>query len=140
MNRINYSGVLLGGLVAGVILNIGEFLLNGVVLAPQMEAAFKRYNVQPPGTNFMIIATVMTFVLGIALVLVYALIRPRLGAGPKTAIVASLIFWFAIPVYTGLISGLLFDVPTNLVLIGMVWALIEYALGALAGAWLYKES
>jgi hypothetical protein len=140
MNRINYGSVLLGGLVAGVVLNIGEFLLNGVLLAKQMEDAFRRYNVQPPGTRFMVIAVVMTFLLGIALVLTYALIRPRMGPGPKTAIVASLIFWFAIPVYTGILSGVLFEVPINVILIGIVWALVEYALAAIAGAWLYKES
>ena len=140
MNRINYVSVLVAGLVAGVVLNIGEFLLNGVVLAKQMEEAFRRYNVQPPGTTFMVVAVVLTFVLGIVLVLVYALIRPRLGPGPKTAIVASLILWFAISVYTGILSGVLFEVPSNLILIGMVWALVEYALAAIAGAWLYKES
>ena len=30
---MNYGRVILGGLVAGLVLNIGEFLLNGVILA-----------------------------------------------------------------------------------------------------------
>jgi hypothetical protein len=36
MKKINMGRVLLGGLIAGVVLNIGEFLLNGVVLAKSM--------------------------------------------------------------------------------------------------------
>jgi hypothetical protein len=31
-------------------------------------------------------------------------------------------------------------VPINLFLIALAWGLVEYILGALAGAWLYKEA
>ena len=41
MGKINWTRVILGGLVAGVIINISEFLLNGVVLAKDMEAAMR---------------------------------------------------------------------------------------------------
>ena len=33
MNRINMGRVLIGGLLAGLIINIGEFILNGILLA-----------------------------------------------------------------------------------------------------------
>ena len=38
MTNINVGRVLLGGLVAGVVLNIGEFILNGLLLAETMRA------------------------------------------------------------------------------------------------------
>ena len=140
MNQINFGRVLLGGLVAGLIMNIGEFLLNGVVLGKQMEDIFRRFNVPPPGGNFFIVAILLTFVLGVFVIWLYALIRPRMGAGPKTAIIAALILWFGVYVYTGIINTVLFGFPMNLVLIGIVWGLAEYILAALAGAWLYKEA
>jgi hypothetical protein len=74
------------------------------------------------------------------MVLLYALIRPRLGAGPKTAIVAALLMWFAVFVYCGIINGIILEAPMNLLAIGMAWGLVEYIVGAIAGAWLYKEA
>lgn len=139
MGNINLGRVLLGGLVAGVVLNIGEFLLNEVVLGSQMKEFLRLHNFQQPGGNFIAIAVALTFVLGIVMVWLYALIRPRCGAGPKTALVAALISWFAIYFYTGIFYLLIFGSPLNAMLIGWVWGLAEYSLAAIAGAFLYKE-
>lgn len=140
MKNINLGRVLIGGLLAGLILNIGEFLLNDVILGTQMREFFARYRIPDPGGSFMIVAVTLTFVMGIVLVLVYALIRPRLGPGVKTAVVAGLIMWFGIYIYTGAINGILFGIPLNVMLIAFVWGAIEYVIGAIAGAWAYKEA
>ena len=132
--------VLLGGLVAGVILNIGEIVLNDLVLKKQMEDWLVRRNVGPGGGTFVAAAVGLTFLLGIVIVWLYAMIRPRLGPGPKTAIVAALIAWFMICAYAGVIYGLIFEAPLNMMVVGFGWALVEYVLGALAGAWIYKEA
>jgi len=137
---MNYGRILLGGLLAGLVLNIGEYLLNEVVLGNEMKAFFSRHSFHDPGGSFIAIAVVLTFVLGIVIVLIYTLIRPRVGPGPKAAIIAGLIAWFAIYVYTGIINGVLFAVPSNVLLIGLVWGLVEYAIGAIAGAWAYTEA
>ena len=140
MNNINFGRALLGGLFAGLVLNIGEFLLNEVVLAKQMEEFFRKVQVPPPGGSFIALAVIMTFILGIVLVVLYALIRPRLGPGPKTAVIAALVLWFGVYLYTGIINGVLLAIPLNLIVIGMVWGLVEYIIGAIAGAWYYRES
>ena len=140
MGKINSGRVLLGGVVAGVILTIGEYLINDVILRKQMEDTFSRFHVSKPGNNFIIAATVMTILLGIVLVWLYALIRSRLGPGPKTAVVAAIILWFGVYVYTGVINGILFQIPMNLMLIGFVWGFVEYIVAALAGGALYSES
>jgi len=140
MNKINFTRVLLGGLVAGVVLNIGEFLLNEVVLGAQMKAYFAQLGLPPePGTNFMVVAILLTFVLGVIIVWIYAAIRPRCGPGPKTAICVGLLAWFFVCLYCSLLYGMLLRIPTNVMLIGIVWCLVEYVLAAIAGAWLYKE-
>ena len=138
--KINFGRVLLGGLVAGLILNIGEFLLNEKVLGAQMKAFFVTHKFDEPGGIFLPVAVGTTFVLGIVIVWLYALIRPRMGAGPKTAILAAFIAWFGIYLYCGTINGILFGIPLNTMLIVLVWGLVEYILAALAGAWVYKES
>ena len=138
--KINFGRVLLGGLVAGLVLNIGEFLLNDIVLSTQTKEWLGKHNLHDPGGTFVAVAVGLTFVLGIVMVLVYALIRPRLGPGPKTAVVTALLLWFAICIYTGIINGIILEVPPKFLMIGIAWGLVEYILGAMAGAALYKES
>jgi hypothetical protein len=132
--------VVLGGLLAGLVLNIGEFVLNVVVLGTQMKEFSAAHNFQDPGGSFIAVATVLTFILGIVFIWLYALIRPRMGPGVKTAMVAGLIMWFGIYFYTGIIYMLIFSIPTNVMMISFVWGLIEYLLAAIAGAWVYKEA
>ncbi|HYX30335.1 MAG TPA: hypothetical protein VE863_17475, partial [Pyrinomonadaceae bacterium] len=96
--------------------------------------------VMPTGPNFMIMAVGVTLVLGIVIVWTYALMRPRLGAGPKTAIVAALVLWFGVYLYNAGFFIMIFGSPAKSMAIACVWGLVEYSLAALAGAWLYKEA
>ena len=79
------------------------------------------------------------FLCGIVLVWLYASIRPRYGAGPKTAVIAGLALWlithlaFAAWVFTGLYS---FGIVAASTFGGLVAALV----GGLAGCALYKEA
>ena len=139
MGNINMARVILGGLVAGLVINIGEFLLNGMVLADQMKTFMTQHNFTEP-KNFIAIAVALTFVLGIVIILGYACIRPRLGPGVKTAIIAGLFAWFGIYFYSGIINGVLLGIPMNTMIMVIVWGLVEFCLGAIAGAWLYKEA
>ena len=139
MNNINFGRVILGGLVAGLILNLGEFLLNEVIFVKQMEEMFAKMNLPRPGAAFIATAVGITFLLGIVIVWVYAMIRPRFGPGPKTALIAAVVIWFCVYLYCGILNATLFGIPTALMLMGMVWGFVEYALAAMAGAWLYRE-
>jgi hypothetical protein len=140
MGKINFGRAILGGLLAGLIINIGEFVLNEVLFKKQIEEMVKQHNLASPGGAFIATAVLLTFVLGIVIVLTYAMIRTRFGPGPKTAIIAGLILWFAVYVYAGILNSTLFGVEPGLMIIGFVWGGAEYLLGAIAGAWLYKES
>lgn len=137
---INFGRVILGGLVAGVVLNLGEMVLNGTILAKDMAEFFKRCGFVQPGGSFFGIAIAITFVLGIVIVLGYAAIRPRFGPGPKTAVIAALFAWFGVYVYQNVIALGLGMVPARVVGIALGWGLVEYILASLAGAALYKES
>jgi hypothetical protein len=140
MNKINLGRVIIGGLLAGLVLNIGEVVVNDLVLGTQMKTWFAAHNFSEPGGSFVAIAVSLTFILGIVIVLLYALIRPRLGPGVKTAILAGLIAYFFVYVYSGVINGVMFGLPGSLICLSLVWGLVEYVLAAIAGAWLYKEA
>jgi hypothetical protein len=140
MNKINLSRVLLGGLVAGLIINAGEFILNGILLGPHIEADMKRMNLTPPGNGFAVLAVGLTFIFGILAVLLYAMIRSRLGPGPKTALAIALVLWFCVYAYSGTINMMLISVPPKLILMILGWGIIEYPFGILVGAAFYKET
>ena len=139
MSNINLGRVVLGGLLAGLVLNIGEVLLNDFVLGNQMKEFIARHNFAEPGNHFIAVAVGLTFVMGIVLVLGYAMIRTRLGPGVKTAIVAGMFAWFGVYFYSGIINGILFGFSLATICTIVVWGLVQYAVAAVAGAWLYKE-
>lgn len=141
MSKINVGRALIGGLVAGVVLNVGEALLNAVVLANSTKQDFDRLHLPDPATNptFLVRVVGMTFVLGIGIVYLYAAIRPRFGAGWKTAACAGVLAWFFVYLYAGYIyvaAGIVSMKPYS---IALVWGIVEFAIGAIVGAALYKE-
>lgn len=138
---MNYGRLILGGLLAGVILTLGEFVLNAFIVHSMMVEWAARHNFpEDPGPTFMFAAIALTIVLGVVTIWLYAMIRPRSGPGPKTAVCAALFMWFAVYIYCGIIFGLLLVQPLNAIAISIVWGLGEFVIAAVAGAWLYKEA
>jgi hypothetical protein len=140
MGKINYGRVLIGGLVAGLVISVGEYLLNEIVFGEQMATVMTNLGLSVPGSEQIAGFVVMTFILGIALVWLYAAIRPRFGAGVKTAIIAGIVTWLlgnCLPTAGFTIMGVL---PTDLAVTGSLWGLVEIVIAGVAGAWLYKEA
>lgn len=140
MGGINLGRVVLGGLLAGLVFNLGETILNAVVLVESMEGIVQEHNLRSPTGADIGLFIVLGFALGILLVWLYAAVRPRLGPGPKTAVMVGVAVWFPgyfMPVVGWLVFGLS---PLNPALITIVWGLVELVLSALAGAWLYQEA
>ncbi|MSV34813.1 MAG: hypothetical protein EXQ47_04350 [Bryobacterales bacterium] len=141
MGKINLGGVILGGLAAGLVANVLGFLVDGVILAPQWAEAMKALG-RPDFSSTQIIGfSVLGFAYGIFTVWLYAAIRPRYGAGPKTAVCAGLAVWVAgllIPNFALMgVTGLF---PSSLTVMTTLGGIVEGVAGALAGAALYKES
>ncbi len=138
MKGINLGRVILGGLLAGVIFNISEFLLNEKVIKDANEAAMKALGkTVPQSGSAMAVWIVFGFVMGFLAVWLYAVGRPRFGAGAGTAARAGVFFW----VLTGLMPQI---VMWNLGLfplsgLTLIWTLVETVVATVVGAWLYKE-
>jgi len=124
-----------------VIINVIEWVANGVVFAGDWADVMKHLGSTTDFSVKQIAAmNVWGFLTGIAMIWLYAAIRPRFGAGPKTAVLAGAAMWFmnyvlggSFPVFTHLF-------PLRLAAIAMVIGLVEVVIGALAGAWVYKEA
>jgi len=138
---MNIKKVVVGGIVAGVVLNIIDFISN-YVLGARMKAetdAFKAGLAEQMATSSaVIIYVVMDFALGIALVWTYAAMRPRFGPGPRTAAFTALLFC--------LLALIFYDGYRQLGLMspGLWWTmafvgLVNFLIAANAGAALYSE-
>lgn len=140
MGRINWGRVILGGILAALIINVAEYLINAVVLAKDWSANMANLHLPPDiSMNTVMIFNITGIVVGVATVWLYAAIRSRYGAGVKTALIAAIAIWllaYAMPTL-GYIGLGVVPQQTGLTAIGL--ALIEIIIASMAGAWVYKE-
>jgi hypothetical protein len=136
---MNIGRVLLGGVLAGMIVNVGETILNVVIAGEAMATALAARNLPPVGGPAIGGFVAITFLVGILTVWLYAAIRPRFGPGPGTAVIAALVVWFFAYLHQSVAMLLMGILPAKVMVLGTVWGLAEIVLGSIAGAWLYKE-
>jgi hypothetical protein len=141
MTSINIGRVVTGGLVAGVVANVVDFVTNNYVLAADWQAWAAAHNIDPAGFRSMPVAgawVVVDFMFGLLLVWTYAAMRPRFGPGVQTAVFAGLVIYLAPTlVLAGFtMMGLL---STTLFVEGSCAAAVSTFGGAIVGAALYKE-
>jgi len=140
MSKMNSPRIIAGGLVAGFVMNAIDAATNAIFLARQWDIAALILNIdmQTIGPLSTIGWVTVDFLAGISLVWLYASIRPRFGAGPKTAVLAGLAVWF--------ITRLMFSsyvfmgvFPLSLIATSSLGSLVAAVAGALAGCALYSE-
>jgi hypothetical protein len=139
---INTQKVLIGGIAAGVVMNIIDFISNMYILGARMKVesdAFKpgMSDQMMSGTN-MVSYIVMDLVLGILLVWTYAAMRPRFGPGMRTATYVAVLFWILAGIF---LSGYL---HMGIMSAGLWWSfaivgLVNTLVSAWVGAKLYSE-
>lgn len=142
MTKINLARVILGGVVAGIVIDLCEGILNGVILKQQWADVFTALG---KASDTLSVKQIVAFNLwglaaGIITVWLYAGLRPRYGAGPRTAIFAGLTVWAlafalatAVPVFFHLY-------PLGLGLTSVALEAVEMILAGLAGGAIYKEN
>lgn len=138
---MNIKKVVAGGVVAGIIVNVVDFISN-YALGARMKAeadAFKPgISDQMMTSSAMVSYIIMDLVLGIALVWTYAAVRPRFGPGPRTAFYTALLFW---------LLGLIFNSgyrQMGMMSAGLWWTfaiiwLVNFSIATQAGAAIYSE-
>ena len=140
MGNINITRVLLGGLLAGLVIIVGECILSEVILGEQWADFLAEAGTGELGGGQIAALAIVALLYGFALIWIYVAIRPRFGSGPKTAVVAGLtmwvVAWLLVSAYI-IVIGLY---PAGLMIAATVWGLFELPIAAVAGAWLYQES
>jgi hypothetical protein len=139
---MNTSKVVVGGIVAGIVINVIDFVSNTYILGARMKAesdAFKPGMADQMMTGSAIASyVIMDLVLGIALVWTYAAMRPRFGPGPRTAFFAAILFWLLALIFTAGFRQM------GIMSAGLWWTfafigLVHFLLAAWAGAKVYTE-
>jgi hypothetical protein len=140
VGRINWGRVIGGGLLAGLVMMLLEFLCSIAMRAQWEKSMSAEQMAAAQKPTAMAAHLVWSFVIGILAVWLYAAIRPRFGPGPKTAIIAGLVVGLLTHVTISLAFGTLDMAPDNLMAISAVWGIVASVAGALAGGWIYKET
>jgi len=139
MNRINTGRLILGGLVAGVIANALDFVINTYLMANEGSEMIQRLNLRPDVVEgSMLTWIIVDFIYGMVLVFAYVAMRPRFGPGPKTAVIAGMSFWVA---FTAVFAGLTaMGIYTQQAFMkNSALAIASTLLPVLAGAAVYQE-
>ena len=144
MGRIAWGRVLLGGIVAGVVLNALEFVLHGNILNQAWTSAMvalgkTEQEMEASQGTSMTLLVLWAFLAGLFGVWLYAAIRPRMGAGPKTGLIAGLATWFAVTLMPALVTTAFDLYPPDLVRTWVLGELVAVTLSVLVGAWVYRE-
>jgi len=140
MGKINIGRVLLGGIVAGIVIDVLDYLVDTVWLGARWGAGQKALGLPDFSSGQNIGFNVIGILTGIALIWVYAAIRPSFGASAKTAVIAGIAVWFIgslLPNLSFMWVGALYS--HHLTAFTTAGALVEIVVGAVAGAYLYKE-
>jgi hypothetical protein len=138
MGKINWGRVIAGGVVAGIIINLFEYVTNGRVLAADWAAAMQTLGRQmPAGATAIFI--LWGFLVGISVIWLYAAARTRFGPGPGTAVLIGFVYWVIGYLFPNVVSWALAIFPSRLLAITTIVGLVEIIVASLAGASIYKE-
>jgi hypothetical protein len=140
MGKINGLRVIAGGLAAGALIDTCEFVVNGILLqhrwSHNLRALGKAAALDP---RQAIAFAAWGLMVGLFAVWLYAAIRPRYGAGPRTAVMAGVAVWVLAYLLGGIQASTLHIFSRHLIVYGIVIGLAESVAGTLLGAWIYKE-
>jgi len=139
MGGINTGRWLAGGLVAGAIM----WLLEGgasILYMEDMEAALAAHGLSMEmSVGIGAMTVLVSLIAGLVLIFFYAALRPRFGAGPRTAVIAALATWSGGYLLSIIGYGMVGLYPNSLLTTWAVVGLVEMIIAALAGGWIYRE-
>lgn len=140
MDRLNWARVFAGGVVAGVILWLLEGL-GSLLYREDMQAAMTEHGLSMEmSAGVLVISLLVSLLMGIGLVWLYASVVPRYGAGAKTAVLVAVALWLLAYVTSLLGYGMMGLFPSSLVVLWAIISLVEMVVAALVGTRLYKEA
>jgi hypothetical protein len=128
---VNTKRIFVGGLLAGSVIVIGETVRQAIFT----DAIPVSGGSMPLGVFILRGAS-----LGIFCLLLYAAVRPRLGAGVKTALTVGILVFLVGTLFPPFGLTMQAFAPSRPLLETIIWNAIQLPLATVAGAWLYREA
>jgi len=141
MGKINVGRLILGGVVAGIAIDLLDYFVDGVWLAPRWANEMALLGRTMFSPIQIVWFNVIGFLTGIVAIWIYVAIRPRFGAGVKTAICAGLAVWILTVLFPNV--GIMWVAKLftgHLTLYTTLGGLVEVVVATVAGASVYRET
>lgn len=142
MKKFNFGRLVIGGLIASILLFVSDGFLHEQVFKQYWEYLYHGLGAKAPATGHatdLIYFFIFELGRGFGAIIVYVLMRPFYGPGPRTAVIAAIAAWLAFSV-TG---------PAEFIPLGFygrrLWVMVAGAQlltsisANLLAAWIYKE-
>jgi hypothetical protein len=137
---MNAKRVVLGGLVAAVVMFVLDGIGGALFTAHRYEALQRvGYFKTDPRYPFLPLWALCTIGMGLGFAWLYAVARPRLGAGPKTAALIGLVVGGMCYVPINIVHVSWYEVGRFLPLYWLVSGILFSVVGSLVAGALYKE-
>lgn len=136
---INLRRVMLGGLVAGLVTTVFDFVITTHLMAAEFDSMMARLGLHQADARSWIWAfAVADLVWGLLVVFTYAAIRPRFGPGPSTAVVSGFMLWLGFAIAVLILMALGLHTPLSYAKSAGLY-LVSALVSSVVGAALYKE-
>lgn len=133
---MNRQRIVVGGLVAGLIINAGGMVLAALAGSTGDRAGnLASFN----GATPLPVAILRGFLLGVFCVLLYASLRPHLKPGPRTALTAGLLAFIFGVLFPPFATSLTPEESAAALLAATIGQAVILPLATLAGGWLYRD-
>jgi hypothetical protein len=136
---MNGKRIVMGGVLAGVFLNVSEGILNAGILMDDYQALMEAHQLREASWA-MGGYIAGAFVLGLVIAWLYAAIRPRFGPGWKTGVFAGMAVFIASYLIPGMwFAAMGLGLSGGQTLLALVWGVVEMALAGVIAGWAYRE-
>ncbi len=138
MEKINGKRLVLAGVVAAVVVNVGEGIF-GFLMRNEYESAIRALGVDLGNRAAAILPVLWSIAVGVISMWLYAAIRPLYGAGKGTVGRAAVAVWALSTATFAIAMGSLGLFPVGLMALAAVWSLVEMIVALYVGSLFYKE-
>ncbi len=136
--NINLKSVFISGIVAGIII-----IVSGMGMIPlvgnQMNEVLESRSLPPLSNGAVGYFGIMSIILGISIIWVYAFVQSNFKSKLKVAVAVSIIIWFLTYFWSNAALVAYGFMPFRLAAIGTAYGLLELILASVIGSKLYRE-